>query len=292
VRVLVRTPRKAVSLPAHDVIIGDIFDTRTVERAVQGVRTIVHVPPVGISEKGTENERRHHRRMHVESTEILLKEAAAAGVEQFLFVSSVHAGGQSKDRILCEFSATAPATSYGKAKLEAEDLVRTYGEKHAMRMMILRPPGIYGSGDRSVVGLLRRAAERNLWLPLKSLRALHSLIFVDDLARAGLALLKARQAASQAYIIKDPVDYIPAEIYAGVCRALGKRIRMFSAPAPILRLLGQVGARFRSVPVIRLLAVLEYLVTPQRYCDHLFRETLPEFMFVGLEQALGTGHLS
>ena len=288
VHVLIRDELKASLFSREKVFIGDVFDRSSVERAVRGVETIVHVPPRVYPGGDERFQLAMHRQAHVESTRLVLDEAVSRGVGKFLFVSSAHAAGRSPDRILCELSGGKPQTPYAQAKLEAEDVALSYAKRYSMDVVILRPPGIYGSGDKSVVSLLYRAALLNLWLPFKGLNVFQSLVFVDNLAGAGLALLKATGdgMGPRAFIVKDPVDYRPADLYVAVCEALRKKVRLFQAPLPFLRSLGLIGSRCRNIPKLRGLSLFRHLTTPQQYCGHLFNETVPDFPFMDLDEAI------
>lgn len=286
--VLIRDELKASLFSREKVFIGDVFDRSSVELVVRGVDTIVHVPPRVYPDGDEQFQLAMHRQAHVESTRVVLDEAVSKGVKEFLFISSAHAAGRSPDRILCEFSGGKPQTPYAQAKLEAEKLALSYAERYTIKVVILRPPGIYGWGNKSVVSWLHRAALLHLWLPFKGLDVFHSLVFVDNLARAGLALLKAtRDGVDPAvFIVKDPVDYRPADLYIAVCEALGKKIKLFQAPLPFLRTLGLIGNRCRNIPKLRGLALFRHLIIPQQYCGHLFEKTVPNFPFVDLEEAI------
>jgi nucleoside-diphosphate-sugar epimerase len=289
VHVLIRDPAKAALFPEQEIFVGDVYDPACIARALRGVKTVVHAPPLVYPGGDTEPAPAMHRHAQVESTRRVLNEAVAKGIGKFLFISSAHVTGRSADRALCEADAYGrPDTPYAQAKLEAEELVRSYADRHALQAVILRPPGIYGPGDKSIVTALRRAAEWNLWLPIKGVAARHSLVFVDNLARAGVALLRASDGGPsvRVFIVKDPVDYRAGDLYAAVCRALGKGNKLFWAPLPFLRVLGSIGVGLKHVPKLRWLGVFRYLLTPQRYCGHLFQETLPDFPFIGLNDAL------
>ena len=289
VHVLIRDPAKAAWFPDQEVIVGDMHDPACVARALCGVEAVVHAPPIVYPDGDPEAALAMHRRAQVESTRLVLEQAVRAGAGNVLFVSSAHVTGRSADRVLCEIADHGrPDTPYAQAKLEAEELVCSYADRHALRVVILRPPGIYGPGDKSIITALRRAAELNLWLPIKGVDARHSLVYVDNLARAGAALLRdgAGPHEARVFIVKDPVDYLAGDLYAAVCRALGKKSKSFWAPLPLVRALGAVGVGLKHVPKLRWLGIFRHLLTPQRYCGHLFQETLPGFSYIGLDEAL------
>ena len=223
-RVLIRDQTKAPLFSDETIVVGDVFDPSCVQRASTGVETVVHVPPQVYPEGGQEHQLAMHRRSHVETTRVVLEAAVLNGVTSFVFVSSAHATGRNSDTVLCESTGDRPATPYGQAKLEAEALALSYADRYSMNVVILRPPEIYGPGDKGLVSALGRAARRNLWLPLRGVEVSHSLIFVDNLARAGLRLLNlpSGQRPGSVFIVKDPSDYRPEDLYVAVCRALGK----------------------------------------------------------------------
>jgi nucleoside-diphosphate-sugar epimerase len=274
--------------PDEKVYVGNLFDPLCLARAVEGVDTVIHVPPLAQPEGNGRRQLDVHRWAHVESTRLLLEKAVIEGVKKFLYVSSAHVMGQSTDKPLCELTAGTPGTPYAQAKMEAEDLILFFAERYGIEPVILRPPSIYGFGDKSIVSALSQAALRNLWLPFKGVDALHSLVFVETLARAGVALLRdvENESKNRIFIVKDLLDYRPERLYRAVCKALEKEPRLFWAPSPLMTILKTVGGKFRNVPKLGWMNLIRQLLIPQRYCGHLFEETLPTFAYVGLDEAV------
>jgi nucleoside-diphosphate-sugar epimerase len=285
--VLIRDASRASTFANERVFMGDVFDSDLLRRAAAGVDTIVHVSPRVYPTGDIASQLVAHRRSHVESTRLVLEAGLSQGVERFLFVSSAHAGGRGTEQAMCETAGGMPDTPYAQAKLEAEEVALAYADRHALHVLILRPPGVYGPGDKSLVSPLWRAARLGIWLPLEGVQAVHSLVFADDLARAGLDLLEASGSGSRPRVfnVKDPVDYRPRDLYADVCRAHGRKPLLFRMPDEMLSVLGAIGTRSRSVPGLRSLAVLRQFLTLQRYCGHLFEEALPAFRFTGFGSA-------
>lgn len=61
---------------------------------------------------------------------------------------------------------------------------------------------------------------------------------------------------------------------------------LFRAPTQLLKMLAAVGDGCRSLPKVRALAMFRYLITPQRYCGHLFDEAAPDFHFARMDETL------
>ncbi|HVM38370.1 MAG TPA: NAD(P)-dependent oxidoreductase [Sphingomicrobium sp.] len=150
---------------------------------------------------------------NVAGTEAALNAARSAGVRRFVHVSSL--------------AAREPGISmYGASKARAEALVRQSGLDWA----IVRPPAVYGPGDRETLELFRMARLGLMMVPPSGRL---SLIHVADLARLLLALARP-DAASGLLVEPDdgrPGGWTHGQFAAALARAVGRR-RALTLPAP------------------------------------------------------------
>jgi nucleoside-diphosphate-sugar epimerase len=159
-------PRESV-----EWIAGDLSDRAGLSRLVTGAEAVVHVAGLTNARNPAEFEA-----ANVTGTLALIEAALAAGVQRFVFVSSL--------------SAREPGLSaYGASKARAERLVKASG----LDWTIVRPPAVYGPRDKDMFELFRAAKWGVVPTP-KEGRA--SLIHVEDLARLLLALLPGREGVS------------------------------------------------------------------------------------------------
>ena len=87
------------------------------------------------------------------ATEELVSAAERAGVERFVFVSSIRAqSGPAADHVLTEADEARPTDPYGVSKLAAEMAVRA----SSLRYTILRPVLVYGAGVKGNLAALAR----------------------------------------------------------------------------------------------------------------------------------------
>jgi nucleoside-diphosphate-sugar epimerase len=176
--------------------------------AVLHIAGVVNAPDAGGFEAG-----------NVTGTANMLTAAKAAGVRRFVQVSSL--------------SAREPQLSYyGASKAKGEKLVAT----SLTDWTIIRPPGVYGPGDKDVFEMFRMANKGFCLLPPAGVG---SWIHVDDLARLLVALLPAHEdATAQIFEADDgePGGWTHEGFARAIGWALGKRINTLSAPAPLLRL--------------------------------------------------------
>jgi uncharacterized protein YbjT (DUF2867 family) len=154
---------------------------------------------------------------NVTGTANMLAAAKEAGINRFVHVSSL--------------SAREPKLSnYGASKAKAEKLVAT----SLLDWTIIRPPGVYGPGDKDVFEMFRMAQRGFCLLPPSGLS---SWIHVDDLARLLVALLPAHEDATARTFEADdgePGGWTHEGFARAIGWALGKRITTISAPRPLL----------------------------------------------------------
>lgn len=141
-----------------------------------------------------------------------------------VFISSLAASGPCGTSPGRSGSAPpAPVSAYGWSKYLAE---RILASLIGPRLVVLRPPIIYGSWDRGLLPLFRSAG-RGIGLAPRSFPV--SLIHADDCAHA-IALVCAPHA-SGTYHLSDGKAYAMAEICAAMAKAQGRR-KIFSLVPP------------------------------------------------------------
>lgn len=161
-RALVRRP-EAAELPAGvEVIKGDVNDRAAVKALLGGADAVVHLAGALAA-----LDREGYFRVNEGGTEVLAGEAQAAGTGRFVHVSSL--------------AAREPNLSaYGASKRAGEEVVT----RHAggLNAIIIRPPAVYGPGDRGTLPLIRALTQPVAAIPGRP-DARFSLIHARDLAR-------------------------------------------------------------------------------------------------------------
>lgn len=171
----------------------------------------------------------------------LAKQAAAAGVRRFIFVSSIHVNGmRTEGRPFSERDTPAPHGPYAISKWEAEQGLRELSARSPMQVVIIRPPLVYGAGAPANFGRLVRAVNSGVPLPLGKLGNLRSLVGLDNLVAFIQLCLVHPAAANETFLISDGDDVSTSELLRKVARSCGRRARLLPVPAALLRLLAQV----------------------------------------------------
>ena len=202
---------------------GDLGDRDALTRLIEGADAVIHVAGLLSAAKDAEFER-----ANVVGTLATLAAATAAGTRRFVFVSSL--------------AAREPALSmYGGSKARAEEIVRESG----LDWSIVRPPAVYGPGDRETLELFKMA---KLGLMLMPPEGRLSLIHADDLARLLLALATPGAPASLTIEPDDghPGGWTHRSFAAALGKAVGKRPLVLSAPSPLLHLAARADRLLRG----------------------------------------------
>lgn len=167
--------------PEAEVVDGGLDDDAVLARFAAGADAVIHCGGV----VAARDEATFHR-INGEATRRLGEAAAHAGVQRFLFVSSL--------------AARRPEISaYAASKRAGEDaLARIPG----LAWDAVRPPAVYGPGDKQVL-IFARLVKRGIGLLPAKDSARVSLIHVDDLVEAMHAWLTGPEPGGEIYELGD-----------------------------------------------------------------------------------------
>ncbi|MFL9903779.1 NAD-dependent epimerase/dehydratase family protein [Paraburkholderia fungorum] len=192
--------------------------------------------------------------------------ARRARARRFVFVSSIKAVGEgSAGRPITEADEPAPTDPYGISKLEAERALIEYGRESGLEIVIVRPPLVYGPGVRANFLQLMSAIAKGVPLPLGSITARRSLVFVDNLADALVHCTTDPRAAGQTFHVTDGRDLSVAELVRALATQLHAPARLIAAPVGLLRLAGRLTGR--SAQIDRLIGELR--LDSSHICERL-----------------------
>ncbi len=172
-----------------------------------------------------------------------------AGPERVVLVSSLAAAGPC-DRLTgkCETESARPVSAYGWSKLVTEQVLKSCLGR---RLVILRPPIIYGSGDKGMLPVYRGLSCGIGAIPGLGRDFPVSVVHVDDVAQA--VALACREEASGIYHLDDGNPLPLADFYRAAGAALGKRALIVPVPlwlmgftAVLSTLFGLAAARFKA----------------------------------------------
>jgi nucleoside-diphosphate-sugar epimerase len=177
------------------------------------------------------------RHANVEGTLHLARQAAAAGVKRFVFVSSIKVNGEQTlpGAPFRPDDAPAPVDPYGVSKLEAEQGLRRLAIETGLEIVVIRPPLVYGPGVKANFLRMMTWLQRGYPLPLGSIHNRRSLVALENLVDLIETCVHHPAAAQQTFLVSDGEDVSTTALLQRVAAALGRPARLLPVPAGLLR---------------------------------------------------------
>ena len=214
------------------------------QNSFSGYDTVFHVAGLAHADVGkvTEEQKQFYYKINTDLTLECAGKAKKDGVKQFIFMSSMivygESGGIGISRRITKDTPLAPANFYGDSKVKAEEgLQELEGEN--FKVVILRPPMIYGRGSKGNYPLLAKMAGKLPLFPKEQNE--RSMLYIGNLCKfISLMIINEEQGIffpqNEEYVCtSDMVRMIAAE--------KGKKIHLTALFHPFLLLLGKLGGK-------------------------------------------------
>ena len=237
----VRVAGRVAPMPMQGVDgvgVGDLSGGTDWTQAVGGFDATIHLAArVHVMDDKSADPLAEFRKVNVDGTLNLARQAAAAGVRRFVFMSSVKVNGESTQigHPFTEADAPSPQDAYGVSKYEAEQGLREIALKTGMEVVIIRPPLVYGPGVRANFAALMRAVQKGVPLPLGAVYNQRSLVSLDNLVDFVMTCATHPQAANQTFLVSDGHDLSTTELVCGLADALNVPQRFLPVPVFLLK---------------------------------------------------------
>lgn len=236
--VLTRAVRRKESLKdSHDVLIDGLHADTDWPDALNRQDVILHAAArAHIMKDEVPDPLAEYRKVNVEGTLNLARQAAKAGVSRFIYISSIKVNGEqtSQGKPFTAEDEPAPEDPYGVSKLEAENGLHEIASETGMEVVIIRPPLVYGPGVKGNFASMIKLVEKGLPLPLGAIQNQRSLVALDNLVDLIITCIGHPAAANQVFLAGDGQDVSTSELLRGVGRAMGRPARLIPVPAGML----------------------------------------------------------
>jgi nucleoside-diphosphate-sugar epimerase len=250
---------------AGSFVIKDLDGTTDWGAAIKSVNVVVHLAArVHVMSDPIADPLAAYRTVNVDGTLNLARQASAAGVRRFVFVSSIKVNGEYSrpDRPFSESDVPDPQDAYGQSKLEAEHGLRQISADTGMEVVVIRPPLVYGPGVKANFAALMRAVQLGWPLALGAIYNRRSLVALDNLVDFILTCATHPKAANQTFLVSDGNDLSTTELVRGLARAAGVPARLM--PVPVWALQAGASILGRGGDVQRLCGNLQVDISKAR----------------------------
>ena len=218
---------------------GDLSVDVSWQKDLAGVGVLVHAAArVHLMHDTVTDPLTEFRRVNVQGTLRLARQAAAAGVRRFIFISSIKVNGEATAPDVPFFAddLPVPLDPYGVSKMEAEQGLRDIAAQTGMEVVIVRPPLVYGPGVKANFQAMMRWLTRGVPLPLGAIDNHRSLVALDNLVDLIVTCIDHPAAANQTFLVSDGEDLSTTQLLQLMGQALGKPARLVPVPPALLKL--------------------------------------------------------
>ena len=236
--------------PVHPwLVAGELSPDNDWREALRGCGAVVHCAArVHVMYETATDALAAFRKVNVEGTLNLARQAAEARVKRFIFLSSVKVNGeqtilhpdslpQGEGNVSCftEQDTPIPEDAYGISKLEAEQGLLQLSRETGMEVIIIRPPLVYGPGVKANFLSMMQWLSKGVPLPLGAIYGnKRSLVALDNLVDFIITCLDHPAAANQTFLVSDGEDLSTTELLTRTAKALGKPARLLPVPQKLL----------------------------------------------------------
>ena len=200
--------------------------------------TVFHVAGIAHSDtkKVSDERKAFYYKINADLTKETAKKAKAEGVSQFVFMSSIVVYGDSapigKSKVITKDTPVAPANFYGDSKVQAENGIRKLEDDH-FKIVILRPPMIYGKGSKGNYPILAKIA---LKLPVfPYVKNERSMLYIENLCE--FIRLMVVNNESGTFHPQNAEYSNTSELVKTIGQAHGKKVRLIKGFSWVLKLM-------------------------------------------------------
>ena len=206
--------------------------------------SIFHVAGIAHADVGkvTDEQKALYYKVNADLTAECARKAKSEGVTQFVFMSSIIVYGESagigKSRVITKDTPLTPANFYGDSKVKAEEALQELADDW-FKVVILRPPMIYGKGSKGNYPLLAKLARKLPFFP--NVKNQRSMLYVGNLCKL-IAEVILREKDGTFY--PQNKEYVTTcEMVKSIAGVFEKNIRLTGVFNWALKLLGKLGGK-------------------------------------------------
>jgi nucleoside-diphosphate-sugar epimerase len=231
----------SLSLPEQvvQVAVGDLKTWSTmnssfkskIKKILPDVDVIIHLAArVHVMADNSHDPLAEFRIVNTDATLALATMAVDAGVNRFVYLSSIGVNGNKSSQPFTEHDKLKPHNNYAISKQEAENSLFAIAKESKMKVVIIRPPLVYGPNAPGNFATLVKWVYKGVPLPFGAIHNKRSLVALDNLVSFIVHCLAHPKAVNEVFLISDGVDVSTIELLQKVSKAFGKKPWLIPVP--------------------------------------------------------------
>lgn len=238
--------------------------------------TVFHVAGIAHADVGKASEERKafYYKINTDLTIETARKAKSEGVEQFIFMSSVIVYGESapvgKQKVITRVTLPSPSNFYGDSKLQAEKGILSLQDDE-FKVVVLRPPMIYGKGSKGNYPLLAKLAKKLPFFP--DIKNERSVLHIENLCEFVRLMIENEESG---IFFPQNKEYVQTSYMVKlISEANGKKICLWKICNPLILLIGKLPGSLGAI-VNKAFGNLVYEKCMSEYKENYAINTLEE----------------
>lgn len=231
---LVRTLNKVLSANIQQLVAANIFEADLPEN----IDVIIHLAGRAhiLNEQSTDP-LSEFRKVNVEGTLQLARQAIDKKVKRFIFMSSIGVNGAiTLQQPFTEDALPQPHADYAVSKLEAEQELKKLFIGSDTELVIIRPPLVYAAHAPGNFARLLQLVSTNLPLPFAGTKNKRSFVALENLVDFIQVCIEHPNAANQTFLVADQTSISTRELVQDLKQGMGKPERFVYIPQLLMKL--------------------------------------------------------
>jgi nucleoside-diphosphate-sugar epimerase len=238
-RVIAAVRSATFPVPDGTVVVGNIDGTTDYSSALIGVDAVVHAAArAHVMQDEVAEPLAEFCKVNVDGTLNLAKQAVAAGVKRFVFISSIGVLGLNSSRPFTETDIEEPHDAYTLSKYKAEQGLQKLATETGLEVVIIRPPLVYGAAAPGNFRNLIILANKPVPLPFGAVNNNRSMVYVGNLVSFIICCMQHPSAANQTFLVSDCEDVSIRTLITYIRLCLGRSPFLFSVPVGLFKVAG------------------------------------------------------
>ena len=231
---LIRTHNNFLSVNIQQLVAANIFEADLPDN----LDVIIHLAGrAHILNEQTTDPLSEFRKVNVEGTLQLARQALDKKVKRFIFMSSIGVNGSvTSQQPFTEDAAPQPHADYAVSKLEAEEELKKLFSGTDIELVIIRPPLVYAAHAPGNFARLLKLVATNLPLPFARTKNKRSFIALENLVDFIQTCIEHPHAANQTFLVADQSRISTRELVHYLKQGMGKKAHFIYIPQPLMKL--------------------------------------------------------
>lgn len=198
---------------------------------------VYHVAGIAHADVGsvTEEQKKLYYQVNTDLAVETAEKAKASGVKQFIFMSSMIVYSGCKEKIITANTQPKPLNFYGDSKWQADQKIRALADED-FKVVVLRPPMIYGKGSKGNYPELAKLASKLPVFPI--VKNKRSMLYIENLCQ--FVKLMIDNEESGVFFPQNAEYTNTSDMVQMIAEVKGHRIVMVPFTNTAVKLMGKV----------------------------------------------------